>query len=61
MGFNNYGSIPKELKAVPNWVCWKAEPDERSHSGISKKPINPRTGGFAMSNPAFPEYNNRRR
>lgn len=50
MGFNNYGSIPKELKAVPNWVCWKAEPDERSHSGISKKPINPRTGGFAMSN-----------
>ena len=46
----NYNAIPGELKKLPNWVCWIAEPDERSHSGISKKPINPRTGGFAMSN-----------
>lgn len=46
----NYNAIPQELKQLKNWVCWKAEKDERSHSGISKKPINPRTGGFAMSN-----------
>lgn len=45
-----YEFIPNELKKLRNWVCWKAVPDERSHSGISKKPINPRTGGQAMSN-----------
>lgn len=50
MGFNNYSAIPRELKALPNWVCWQASPDERSHSGIKKQPINPRTGGGAMSN-----------
>lgn len=50
MGFHNYNAIPAELKKLKNWVCWIAQPDERSHSGISKKPINPRTGGFAMSN-----------
>nr|WP_316624581.1 phage/plasmid primase, P4 family [uncultured Ruminococcus sp.] len=50
MGFTNYNAIPNELKRLKNWVCWQATPDERSHSGISKKPINPRTGGFAMSN-----------
>lgn len=46
----NYNAIPQELRNLPNWVCWKAEKNERSHSGISKKPINPRTGGYAMSN-----------
>lgn len=45
-----YEFIPNELKKLRNWVCWKAEPDPRSHSGISKKPINPKTGGQAMSN-----------
>lgn len=45
-----YEFIPSELKKLRNWVCWKAEPDPKSHSGISKKPINPRTGGQAMSN-----------
>lgn len=45
-----YEFIPNELKKLRNWVCWKAVPDEKSHSGISKKPINPRTGGQAMSN-----------
>lgn len=45
-----YELIPNELKKLPNWVCWKAEPDPRSHSGVSKKPINPRTGGMARSN-----------
>ncbi|MBE6825868.1 MAG: DNA primase [Ruminococcus sp.] len=45
-----YELIPEELKALPNWVCWRAEPNPKSHSGVSKKPINPRTGGLAMSN-----------
>ena len=45
-----YELIPNELKCLNNWVCWKAEPDPKSHSGISKKPINPKTGGYAMSN-----------
>jgi len=53
MGFTNlnkYNAIPEELKKYKNWVCWKSYPDPKSHSGISKKPINPKTGGFAMSN-----------
>lgn len=45
-----YEFIPKELKKLTHWVCWKAVPDPKSHSGISKKPINPKTGGFAKSN-----------
>lgn len=45
-----YEFIPNELKQLRNWVCWKAEPDPKAHSGISKKPINPRTGGQAQSN-----------
>lgn len=54
MGFTNfndkYSAIPQELKGYKNWVCWQAYPDPKSHSGISKKPVNPRTGGFAMPN-----------
>ena len=46
----NDKAIPQELKKLRNLVCWKAIPDERSHSGIKKIPINPRTGGQAMSN-----------
>lgn len=44
-----YEFIPEELKKLKNWVCWKAIPDSSSHSGISKIPINPYTGGKAMS------------
>lgn len=47
---NKYMAVPQELKALPNWVCYKKEPDPKSHSGFSKKPINPRTGNYAMSN-----------
>ena len=36
----SYESIPAELKALPNWVCWSG----------SKLPKNPKTGGNAMSN-----------
>lgn len=45
-----YELIPPELKQLRNWVCWKAVPDKRSHSGISKQPINPKTRGLAKSN-----------
>lgn len=45
-----YENIPAELKALPNWVCWTAVPDERSHSGVSKKPVNALTGELAKSN-----------
>ena len=40
--------IPDNLKKYPNWVCWKAE--ELPNGKISKKPVNPKTGGFAQSN-----------
>ena len=46
----NYNCIPDELKSIPNWVCWKAYPNANAHSGIRKVPINPITGGQAMSN-----------
>ena len=45
-----YETIPQELKSLPNWICWQATPDEKSHSGVKKTPINPRTGGNAQSN-----------
>lgn len=44
-----YEAIPQELKALPNWICWTAVPDEL-RGKIKKVPINPRTGGGAMSN-----------
>lgn len=47
---NKYFAVSEELKGYKNWVCWQSYPDPKSHSGISKKPINPRTGGFAMPN-----------
>lgn len=43
-----YEHIPPELKNYPNWVCWQAETE--SNGRISKKPINPLTGGYAQSN-----------
>lgn len=45
-----YEKIPDELKKCPQWVCWKSEPDPKSHSGIRKIPVNAKTGGQAMSN-----------
>lgn len=53
MGFINqtdkYAAIPREMKQLPNWICWKAVPDEKAHNGIKKIPINPRTGEAASS------------
>lgn len=47
-----YELIPNELKKLRNWVCWRAEPDPRpdAPAKIKKIPINPKTGGQAMSN-----------
>lgn len=45
-----YEKIPDELKKCRQWVCWQSEPDPKSHSGIKKIPVNPKTGGQAMSN-----------
>lgn len=43
-----YEHIPEELKKLPHWVCWKAEQGENGK--LRKVPINPLTGGGAMSN-----------
>lgn len=39
-----YEQIPQELKALPNWICWDAVPDEK-RGKIKKVPINALTGG----------------
>lgn len=44
-----YESIPEELKALPNWVCWRLVPDEQ-RGKPRKVPFNPRTGEAAKSN-----------
>lgn len=44
-----YEQIPQELKALPNWICWDAVPDEK-RGKIKKVPINALTGGGGMSN-----------
>ena len=35
-------TIPDELKAKPQWVCWKSQP--RSNGHASKIPVDPKTG-----------------
>lgn len=45
-----YEFIPNELKNCPNWVCWSAIPDPKSHSGIKKVPICALNGNPAKSN-----------
>ena len=37
---NPYEAVPGEIKVIPHWVCYNQD----------KHPINPRTGGRAMSN-----------
>ena len=42
--------IPREIKELSQWVCWRREEDP-SRPGHSKKlPVTPRTGGLAQSN-----------
>lgn len=45
-----FEKIPQEMKSCNNWVCWQAVPDEKSHSGIKKIPINPYNSFQAKSN-----------
>jgi len=44
----NFDNIPQELKDLEQWVCWKGIINEKGK--ISKIPVNPKTGGGAMSN-----------
>ena len=44
-----YEAIPSELKTLPNWICWKAEFNEKKGK-IDKIPVHHLTGGGAMSN-----------
>lgn len=48
----NYDNIPKELKGLKQWVCWKAvkeiEADGSEH--YAKKLVNPYTGKWAKVN-----------
>ena len=43
----NFDNIPEELQRLNRWVCWKLE--ERGGKP-TKIPVNPATGGQAMSN-----------
>ena len=44
-----FEKIPAELKAVPNWVCWRLLPD--AERGKPRKvPYDPRSGKAAASN-----------
>lgn len=45
-----YESIPGELKALPQWVCWQSVPDENRPGKIKKLPVNAMTGEPAQSN-----------
>lgn len=42
-----FEQIPKELRTLPQWVCWKFEEKEGKPTKI---PINARTGGRAKTN-----------
>jgi putative DNA primase/helicase len=45
-----YERVPDELKHLNQWVCWQSVPDDSRPGKIKKVPINPSTGGQAMSN-----------
>ena len=47
-----YESVPDEIKVLPQWVCWKAVPDEARPGKIKKLPIQAATGYPAESNNA---------
>jgi len=44
---NKFDNIPEEIRQLDRWVCWKIE--ERDGKP-TKVPVNPSTGGQAMSN-----------
>ena len=44
-----YELIPEELRAIPKWICWRGEYDQKHPEKPKKVPINPHTGGMASS------------
>lgn len=44
-----YELIPEELRAIPKWICWRGEYDQKHPEKPKKIPINPHTGGKASS------------
>src|SRR5437016_1793199 len=50
----NQDGIPDDLKALPQWVCWRYQqrPDKKGSLKWTKPPINPRTGQLAKSTDA---------
>ena len=44
----NYENIPKELKMLKRWVCFKVLPDDNGKT--TKRPYNALTGNFARVN-----------
>lgn len=48
----HFNAIPEELRALPQWVCWKYQPDPKGGKP-SKVPFNPKDCSYASStNPA---------
>ena len=45
-----YKRVPRELKELPQWVCWRLVEDPDRPGKKKKIPIDPRTGGPARSN-----------
>lgn len=41
-------NFPKELAALPQWICWRLEPDPKSEKP-RKVPYDPKTGRKASS------------
>ena len=39
----DYNNFPAELAALPNWVCWRMEPDKKT-GRATKVPYCPVTG-----------------
>ena len=45
-----YKRVPRELKELPQWVCWRLVEDPDRPGKKKKIPIDPGTGGPARSN-----------
>ena len=41
-------NFPKELAVLPQWICWRLEPDSKSEKP-RKVPYDPKTGRKASS------------
>ena len=47
INYFNPDNIPTELKALPQWVCWREEP--RDNGKMAKPPVDPKTGSNAST------------